>query len=112
VTKAERSSDERRTLPEQSMKIDRNSVPHYLVIRTGCSPYVLNADRLLLRRDASRHLCAFAKARGKPTSIEGVHWDDFAETEGISMIERQRACFYALVRGNETEHQLRLLTSL
>jgi hypothetical protein len=94
------------------MRIDRNSVPHYLVIRTGCSPYVLNADRLLLRREASRQLCTFAKARGRPTSIEGVLWDSFAENEGFSVTERQRPCFYALVRGNETEHQLRLLTTL
>ena len=94
------------------MKIDRNSVPHYLVIRTGCAPYVLNADRLLLRREASRHLCAFARARGKPASLEDVLWDGFAEAEGFSMDERVRPCFYALVRGNETEHQLRLLTAL
>ena len=112
VAGAGRSSGERRTKPEQSMRIDQHSVPHYLVIRTGCAPYVLNADRLLLRREASRHLCAFARARGKPTSIEGVLWDGFAETEGFSMTERQRLCFYALVRGSETEHQLRLLTTL
>jgi hypothetical protein len=94
------------------MRIDQHSVPHYLVIRLGCAPYVLNADRLLLRREASRHLCAFAKARGKPTSIEDVHWDGFAVSEGFSVDERQRPCFYELVRGNETEHQLRLLTTL
>ena len=94
------------------MKIDRHSIPHYLVIRSGCAPYVLNADRRLLRREASRLLCAFAKKSGKPTSIDGVLWDGFAETEGFSMKERQHPCFYALVRGNETEHQLRLLTTL
>ncbi|RQR32390.1 hypothetical protein DIE23_16190 [Burkholderia sp. Bp9143] len=94
------------------MRIDRHSVPHYLVIRTGCAPYVLNADRRLLRREASRQLCAFAKARGKLTSIEDVLWDSFAEIEGFSMTERQCPCFYTLVQGNETEHQLRLLTTL
>ncbi|MBN3786087.1 hypothetical protein [Burkholderia sp. Ac-20353] len=94
------------------MRIDRRSIPHYLVIRTGCAPYVLNADRRLLRREASRILCTFAKTCGKLTSIEGALWDGFAEAEGFSMTERQRPCFYTLVRGNETEHQLRLLTTL
>jgi hypothetical protein len=94
------------------MKIDPNAVPHFLVIRAGCAPYVLNADRLLLRREASRHLCAFARARSKPKSLEGVLWDGFVETEDFSTEERARPCFYALVRGNETEHQLRLLAAL
>ena len=102
----------RRTRMEESMHVDRKSVPHYLIVRAGCAPYVLNADRLLLRREASRHLCAFARARGKPMSIEGVLWDGFAEAEGFSTDERVRPCFYALVRGDETEHQLRLLAAL
>ena len=84
----------------------------YLVIRTGCAPYVLNADRLLLRREASRHLCAFARARAKPTSLAGVLWVGVAETEGFPTEERVRRCFYVLIRGNETEHQLRLLAAL
>ena len=94
------------------MRIDRHFVPHYLVIRPGCAPYVLNADRQLLRREASHLLCAFAKKRGKAASIEGTLWDSFAETAGFSLTERQCPCFYALVRGNETEHQLRVLTTL
>jgi len=94
------------------MKKDRNSVPHYLIIRTGYAPYVLNSDRVLLRREASRHLCAFARAHGKPTAIDDVLWNAFAETEGFSTEERLRPCFYALVHGNETEHQLRLLGTL
>jgi hypothetical protein len=94
------------------MRVDRHSIPHYLVIRKGCAPYVLNADRQLLRREASRLLCTFAKKRGKPAPIEGVLWTGFAETEGFSTTERQHPCFYALVQGDETEHQLRLLTTL
>lgn len=94
------------------MKVDRLSVPHYLVLRDGCAPYVLNADRHLLRREASRLLYTFAKTRSKLASIDGALWDGFAEAEVFTVVERRRLCLYALVRGNESEHQLRLLAGL
>jgi hypothetical protein len=53
------------------MPIDRTSVPHYLVTRNGSAPYVLSAERRLLRRAASSHLFAFARARTRPTPIDG-----------------------------------------
>ena len=94
------------------MQNDRDAIPHYLVLRTGCPPYVLNVDRLVLRREASSLLRAFAKARGTPTSISGNAWNDFSGSESISLLERIDVQAYALVHGAESEHQLRLLASL
>ncbi len=94
------------------MKINRSSIPYYLVLRGGWSPYVLNVERLVLRRDASPLLRAFARTHGNFASIEGVVWNVFSTAEGLSAIERRETRFYALVKGTETEHQLQLLMTL
>lgn len=94
------------------MHSDRNAIPYYLVLRTGCPPYVLNAERHVLRREASLLLRAFARARGAPTSIANDAWNDFSGTESIPLPERMEMQAYALVRGAESEHQLRLLAAL
>lgn len=94
------------------MQSDRNTVPYYLVLRTDCPPYVLNADRHVLRREASLLLRAFARARGTPTSIADDAWSDFSGSESISLLERMEIRAYALVRGAESDHQLRLLAAL
>ncbi|WP_241292034.1 hypothetical protein [Burkholderia stabilis] len=94
------------------MKIKQDAIPHYLVLRGNWPPYVLNAERTVIRREASLLLRAFARARGKLSNIDGTEWNLFSDTEGLSVIERREARFYALVEGTETEHQLRLLTIL
>ena len=94
------------------MKIDHRSIPCYLILRGGWSTYVLNADRVVLRREASPLLRAFARTHGELASIDGVAWNTFSDAEGLSVIERREMRCYALVKGTETEHQLRLLTSL
>ena len=94
------------------MQSDRKVLPHYLVLRNGCAPYVLNADRYVLRREASLLLRTFARARGAPTSIADDAWNDFSGSESISLLERMEIRAYALVRGAESEHQLRLLATL
>ncbi|RKP49102.1 hypothetical protein [Trinickia fusca] len=94
------------------MKIEHSSIPYYLVLRAGWAPYVLNADRLVLRREASPLLRAFARTRGRFAHIDGVAWNDFSDAEGVSVVERQETGFYALIKGTETEHQLRLLVTL
>lgn len=94
------------------MQSDRNALPHYLVLRAGCPPYVLNGDRHVLRREASSLLRTFARARGAPTSIADDAWNDFSGSESISPLERMEMQAYALVRGAESEHQLRLLATL
>lgn len=94
------------------MQNDHNIIPYYLVFRIGCAPYVLNAERLVLRREASSLLRAFARTRGLSSCIEGDAWNDFSVSEGISLVERQEMRFYALVRGTESAHQLKLLTTL
>ncbi|RQH09055.1 hypothetical protein D1Y85_04100 [Paraburkholderia dinghuensis] len=94
------------------MQSDRIVVPYYLVLRTGCPPYVLNADRHVLRREASLLLRAFARARGMSTSIADDSWNDFSGSESISHLERAEVRAYALIHGAESEHQLRLLATL
>lgn len=94
------------------MKIDHRSIPYYLILRGGWSTYVLNADRVVLRREASPLLRAFARTHGEFASIDGVIWNTFSDAEGLSVIERRETRCYALVNGTETEHQLRLLTTL
>lgn len=94
------------------MQINLDVVPHYLVLRAGCEPYVLNGNRLVLRREASRLLHMFARTRGAPTSIANDAWNPFCNTESIAPVERAQIWAYALVRGAESEHQLRLLASL
>lgn len=94
------------------MQCDRNTIPYYLVLRTGCQPYVLNAERHVLRREASRLLQAFARTCGTPTSIADDAWDDFSGMESILHSERAEVRAYALVRGAESEHQLNLLAAL
>jgi len=94
------------------MHSDHHTIPHYLVLRTGCQPYVLNADRHVLRREASRLLHAFARARGAPMSIADDAWNDFSGTESILHAERAEVRAYALVQGAESEHQLSLLATL
>ncbi|CAN0624762.1 conserved protein of unknown function [Burkholderia multivorans] len=94
------------------MKIDHSSIPCYLVLRAGWPPYVLNADRLVLRREASPLLRAFARAGGRFARIDDVAWNTFSDAEGLSVFERRETWFYALIKGTETEHQLRLLATL
>lgn len=94
------------------MQNDRNAIPYYLVLRAGCPPYVLNVDRLVLRREASSLLIAFARARGTRTSIADDAWNDFSGSESFSLIERMDVQAWALVRGAESEHQLGLLATL
>ena len=94
------------------MHKDHHAIPHYLVLRNGWPPYVLNADRLVLRREASSLLRAFARTRGTSTCIEDETWNDFSSLEAISIVERRETRFYALIQGDETEHQLKLLTTL
>lgn len=94
------------------MKIDRSSIPYYLVLRAGRPPYVLNSDRLVLRREASPLLLAFARTRGRIAHVDDVAWNDFSDGEGLSRFERREVAFFALVTGTETEHQLRLLATL
>ncbi|MET3216140.1 UNVERIFIED_ORG: hypothetical protein ABIC48_003909 [Burkholderia territorii] len=95
-----------------AMTIDQSSIPHYVVVLGGWRPYVLNIDRIVIRRDASRLLLAFARTRGKLECIDGDDWNTFSETQNLSAPERREARFYALVKGTETEHQLRLLAIL
>ena len=94
------------------MQSNRNAIPHYLVLRAGCAPYVLNAERHVLRREASLLLRAFARARCAPTSIADDAWDDFSGQESVSILERMDMRAYALVQGVESEHQLRLFSAL
>ncbi|CAB3715163.1 hypothetical protein LMG24076_04239 [Trinickia soli] len=94
------------------MQSDHTEVPHYLVLREGCEPYVLNADRRVVRREASRLLRAFARSCGRPTSIADDTWNAFSSSESILLIERAQMQAYALVSGIESEHQLRLLAGL
>jgi hypothetical protein len=94
------------------MQIDRTEIPYYLVLREGYLPYVLNADRYVVSREASRLLRAFARAQGMPTSIEDDAWNAFTGSEAILLIERAQMRAYLLVRGTESEHQLRLLAAL
>ncbi|MGR3906404.1 hypothetical protein Q3A80_05115 [Burkholderia sp. SR8] len=94
------------------MEIDRHSVPCYLVLRAGWPPYVLNADRLVLRRDASPLLRAFARARGSFAHVDDADWNLFSAAEGLSTVERRETGCYSLITGTETEHQLRLLSAL
>lgn len=94
------------------MQNDRQAIPHYLVLRADCPPYVLNADRHILRRHASRLLHAFARARGAPASIADDAWNDFSRAEAIPLVERKSVLAYTLINGAESGHQLRLLTTL
>lgn len=94
------------------MPINLNVIPHYLVLRTGYEPYVLNANRCVLRRAASRLLLRFARTRGAPTSIANDEWNAFSGTESISAAERAEMRAYVLVGGAESEHQLLLLAGL
>ncbi|WP_423221243.1 hypothetical protein [Burkholderia contaminans] len=95
-----------------AMTVDQSSVPHYVVLLNGWRPYVLNVDRIVIRRDASRLLLAFARSHGKLEGIDGVEWNKFSDAQDLSVPERREARFYALVMGTETEHQLRLLANL
>ncbi|WP_213301891.1 hypothetical protein [Paraburkholderia sacchari] len=94
------------------MQSDRAEIPYYLVLRTGCQPYGLNADCHVVRREASLLLRAFARARGAPTSIADDAWNAFSGSESILPIGRTQIRAYALIRGTESEHQLRLLAAL
>ncbi|WP_322047248.1 hypothetical protein [Paraburkholderia sp. J67] len=67
---------------------------------------------MILRREASQLLRAFAKARGTPTSIADEPWDGFSSLECIEPHERKAVEAYALIRGDESAHQLSLLVSL
>ncbi|WP_423364760.1 hypothetical protein [Burkholderia sp. LMG 21824] len=94
------------------MIVDRRCVPHYVVLLDGWRPYVLNVDRIVIRREASRLLLAFARTHGKLEHIDGDEWNTFSDTQNLSAPERREARFYVLVMGTETQHQLRLLANL
>lgn len=87
-------------------------IPHYLVLRAGHESYVLDRERALIRREASRMMAWFARAHSKPMSIEDARWDSFSREYGFSSDERRCLCSYSLVQGSETGHQLALLANL
>ncbi len=89
-----------------------HGIPHYLVLRAGHESYVLDRERALIRRQASRMMNWFARAHGKPMSIEDARWDSFSREYGFSSDERKCLCSYSLVEGSETGHQLALLANL
>ena len=89
-----------------------NDAPYYLIISVGRESYVLDRNRALIRRGASRLLLRFARTHGKPMSLEDTLWDDFSQEHGFSTEERKCPCLYSLVRGDETLHQLALLSVL
>jgi len=89
-----------------------NDAPHYLIISIGRESYVLDRNRTLIRRGASRLLMRFARTHGKPMSLEDPLWDDFSQEHGFTVEERKCPCLYSLVRGDETVHQLALLAVL
>ena len=94
------------------MQINLDVIPHYLVLRAGCEPYVLNANRRVLRREASRLLQMFARTRGAPTAIVNDAWNDFSGRQSLELADRAEMRAYALIRGTESEHQLCLLAGL
>ena len=89
-----------------------HGIPHYLVLRAGHESYVLDRERMLIRRTASRMMSLFARGHGKPMSIEDARWDRFCREYGFSHDERKCLCSYSLVHGGETRHQLALLANL
>ncbi|KVF78100.1 MULTISPECIES: hypothetical protein [Burkholderia] len=94
------------------MTINQSAIPHYVVLLGGWRPYVLNMERIVIRREASRLLLAFARTRGKLERIDGDEWNMFSDAQNLSVLERREARFYTLITGTETEHQLRLLAIL
>ncbi|RBL65776.1 hypothetical protein C3E98_041130, partial [Pseudomonas sp. MWU13-2625] len=66
------------------MIVDRRCVPHYVVLLDGWRPYVLNVDRIVIRREASRLLLAFARTHGKLEHIDGDEWNTFSDTQKLS----------------------------
>jgi hypothetical protein len=105
-------SDEPNAVSPPAVQINLDAIPRYLVLRAGCAPYVLDADRRVLRREASRLLRMLARTRGAPISIADDAWNDFSGTESISPAERAKIRAYALVNGAESEYPLRLLAGL
>lgn len=91
---------------------DTDTIPHYLILRMGHESYVLDRNRVLIRREASRMLRLFARSHGKPMPLEDAGWDIFSTEQGFSIDERKRPCLYSLIRGCETGHQLALLATL
>jgi len=89
-----------------------HGIPYYLVLRAGHESYVLERERVLIRRQASRMMNWFARAHAKPMSIEDARWDSFSREYGFSSDERKCLCSYSLVEGSETRHQLALLANL
>ena len=89
-----------------------HEIPYYLVLRAGHESYVLDRELVLIRRQASRMMNLFARAHGKPMSIEDTRWDRFSRECGFSSDERKCLCSYSLVEGGETGHQLALLANL
>jgi hypothetical protein len=89
-----------------------HGIPHYLVLRAGHESYVLDRERVLIRRQASRMMNWFARVHATPVSIEDAGWDGFSRKYGFSPDERKCLCSYSLVEGSETKHQLALLANL
>ncbi|MBC8751803.1 MULTISPECIES: hypothetical protein [Paraburkholderia] len=89
-----------------------HEIPHYLILRAEHESYVLDRERVLIRRQASHMMNAFARAHGKPMAIEDARWDSFSQEYGFSSDERKCLCSYSLVEGSETRHQLALLANL
>jgi hypothetical protein len=87
-------------------------IPHFLILRLGHESYVLDKNRILIRREASRMLRLFARSHTKPVPLDDSHWDLFSFEQGFSNDERKRPCLYSLVEGSETGHQLALLAAL
>ena len=88
-----------------------HGIPYYLVLRAGHESYVLERERVLIRRQASRMMNWFACACQTDVDRRRA-LDSFSREYGFSSDERKCLCSYSLVEGSETRHQLALLANL
>ncbi|WP_059867580.1 hypothetical protein [Burkholderia ubonensis] len=93
------------------MAIDYDTVPHYVVLLSEHEQYTLNRSREVVGAPSAR-LVAFAKRAAKPHPVDDRLWRSFAESVGLSPVERERFCCYQVATGSESEEELQRLIDM
>lgn len=93
------------------MCIHAPKVPYYVVILNDKERYRLDSTKTHMGTPSER-LVAFAESRGLLLPNNVSAWDKFVRDTGIGVEDRRAMRCYLLIRGGETDDELRQLIDM
>lgn len=93
------------------MCIHAPKVPYYVVVLNDKERYRLDSTKTHMGTPSER-LVAFAESRGLLLPNNVSAWDKFVRDTGIGVEDRKAMRCYLLIRGGETDDELRQLIDM